>query len=49
MNKILSKLYDMNNKITIPYFYYDVEEVETEILIKNKRIKTDEKKLMTDF
>lgn len=49
MNKILSKLYDMNNKITIPYFYYDVEEVETEILVKNKRIKTDEKKLMTDF
>lgn len=49
MNRILGKLYDMNNKITIPYFYYDVEEIETEVLVKNKRIKTDEKKLMTDF
>ncbi len=49
MNIILSKLYDMNNKITIPYFYYDVEDVQTEVLVKNKRIKTDEKKLMADF
>ena len=49
MNRILSKLYDINNKITIPYFYYDVDDIHTEVLVKNKRIKTDEKKLMTDF
>lgn len=49
MNKILGKLYDINNKITIPYFYYDVEDIQPETLVKNKRIRTDEKKLMTDF
>ncbi len=49
MNKILAKLYDMNAKITIPYFYYDVEDVPTETIVKNKRIKLDEKKIMTDF
>lgn len=49
INKILAKLYDMNNKITLPYFYYDVEDVPTEVAVKNKRIKIDEKKLMTDF
>ncbi len=49
MNKILGKLYDINNKITIPYFYYDVEDIQTEVLVKNKRIKTDEKKIMADF
>ncbi len=49
MNKILGKLYDMNNKITIPYFYYDVEDVDTEILVRNKRMKLDEKKIMEHF
>ncbi len=49
MNKILGKLYDINNKITIPYFYYDVEDVAFDVLVKNKKMKTDEKKLMTDF
>ena len=48
MNKLLSKIYDMNNKITIPYFYYDVEDVTFDILVKNKKIKTDTQKLMTD-
>jgi len=48
MNKILSKLYDINNKITIPYFYYDVEDVSFDVLVKNKKMKTDTQKLMTD-
>jgi len=48
MNKILSKIYDMNNKITIPYFYYDVEDVSFDVLVKNKKIKTDTQKLMAD-
>ncbi len=48
MNKILSKLYDINNKITIPYFYYDVEDVPFDVLVKNKKMKTDTQKLMTD-
>lgn len=49
MNRILGKLYDINNKITIPYFYYDVEDVAFDVLVKNKKMKTDEKKLMSDF
>ncbi len=48
MNKILAKLYDINNKITIPYFYYDVEDVAFDVLVKNKKMKTDTQKLMTD-
>ena len=48
MNSILSKLYDTHNRITIPYFYYDVEEVAFDILVKNKKIKTDSQKLMLD-
>lgn len=49
MNKILAKLYDSNNKITIPYFYYDVDDIPFDILVKNKKMKTDPQKFMTDF
>lgn len=48
MNKILAKLYDSNNRITIPYFYYDVEDIAFDVLVNNKKIKIDTQKLMTD-
>ncbi len=47
-NKILSKLYDSNNRVTIPYFYYDVEDVPFDVLVKNKKMKMDSEKIMTD-
>lgn len=37
MNRLLNKLYDQNNLITIPYFYYDVEDIPTEVKIVNKK------------
>jgi hypothetical protein len=49
INKILAKLYDSNNKITIPYFYYDVEDVAFDILVKHKKIKINEQKILNDF
>ncbi len=45
---LLSRLYDINNKVTIPYFYYDVEPVSIPIYLKNKRLKFDSQKLMQD-
>lgn len=49
INKILAKLYDSNNKITIPYFYYDVEDVAFDVLVKHKKIKINEQKILDDF
>jgi hypothetical protein len=34
MSKMLNKLYNVNNKIAIPYFYYNVEKAKQEIEIK---------------
>lgn len=49
MNTILHKLYDVHHRVTIPYFYYDVEDIPFDILVKNKKLKFDEQTLMTDF
>jgi len=48
INKLLSKLYDYNNHITIPYFYYDVEDIDPDVAVRNKRIKFDANKFMND-
>jgi len=45
LNKILAKVYDINNKITIPYFYYDVEDVPFDVLVKHKKCKINEQQL----
>lgn len=34
ISKMLNKLYNVNNKIAIPYFYYNVEKAKQEIEIK---------------
>ncbi len=49
MNKILSKLYDGTNKITIPYFYYDVEDVPFDVIVQHKKVQINEQKLLDDF
>lgn len=41
LTKIISQLYDMNHRITIPYFYYDVEEVEVDVMLKHRKMKFD--------
>ncbi|MBU0626372.1 hypothetical protein KKG31_06945 [Patescibacteria group bacterium] len=46
---LLSKLFDLNNRITIPYFYYNVEEIHTDVIVKNRRMKIDFEKIKTDF
>lgn len=48
MSLLLSRLYDINNRVTIPYFYYDVESVPIPIYLKNKRLKFDSDKVMQD-
>lgn len=48
-NKLLSKLFDINNRVTVPYFYYNVEDIHTDILVKNRRMKVDTQKIMMDF
>lgn len=36
--KLLSKLHWANNQINIPYFYYDVEEIPFNAILRNKKI-----------
>jgi len=48
-NKLLSKLFDLNNRVTVPYFYYNVEDIQTDVLVKNRRMKVDTEKMMLDF
>jgi len=48
-NKVLSKLFDLNNRVTVPYFYYNVEGMSTDVLVKNRRMKVDTEKMMLDF
>jgi len=31
----------MNHRITIPYFYYDVEEVESHVMVKHRKLSFD--------
>ncbi|HKL44398.1 MAG TPA: M20/M25/M40 family metallo-hydrolase, partial [Candidatus Absconditabacterales bacterium] len=49
LNKLLSKLYDTNNKITIPYFYYEVEDLSALQLSPNKKIPFDKNQLEENF
>jgi len=49
LNKLLSKLFDLNNRITIPYFYYEVEDLHTDIIVKNRRMTIDLEKIKTDI
>ena len=48
LNTLLAKLYDLNQKITIPYFYYDVDEVTFDVLVKHKKMKMNQDRIMTD-
>lgn len=48
LSLLLSRLYDINNRVTIPYFYYDVEPVPIPIYLKNKRLKFNSEKVMQD-
>lgn len=48
LSLLLSRLYDINNHVTIPYFYYDVEPLEISTYLKNKRLKFDSDKLIKD-
>lgn len=49
VNKLLSRLFDLNNRVTVPYFYYNVEDIHTDVLVKNRRMKVNTEKIMADF
>jgi exonuclease V gamma subunit len=44
LSKIVAQIYDMNHRITIPYFYYDVEEIEAHVTVKHRKIPFDYEK-----
>ena len=46
LTKIIAQLYDMNHRITIPYFYYDVEEIESHIMVKHRKLHFDNKQFL---
>jgi hypothetical protein len=46
---LVSKLFDINNRVTIPYFYYNVDDINTDTLVKNRRMKIDFEKIKSDF
>ncbi len=46
---LLSKLFDDKNRITIPYFYYNVEEITADVLVKHRKIKVDLEKVKLDL
>ena len=35
---LIAKLYDSQNRITLPYFYYDVDEIPIEVSLKHKKL-----------
>jgi len=49
INNLLSKLYDINNQITIPYFYYNVQEISEIQKALNEQIPFDQESLKTNF
>lgn len=49
LNKLFSKLYDANNQITIPYFYYEVEELSPTQKSLNNKIPFDTDEFKENF
>jgi hypothetical protein len=49
MNKLLAKIYDTNNQITIPYFYYEVEDLSSNQKTLNSKIPFDEDEFKNNF
>jgi len=45
----LSKLFDTNNRITVPYFYYNVEDITADILVNHRKMKVDFEKIKMDL
>ncbi len=39
--KLISRMYDSNNQITIPYFYYEVENISANEKTINSKIPFD--------
>lgn len=48
-SKLVSKLYDINNNVNIPYFYYEVENISANEKTINWRIWFDKEKLFEDL
>ena len=44
LSKIVAQMYDMNHRITIPYFYYDVEDIESHVIVKHRKLPFDYEK-----
>lgn len=44
LSKIIAQIYDMNHRITIPYFYYDVEKIESHVTVKHRKLTFDYEK-----
>ncbi len=49
LNKLFSKLHDINNQVTIPYFYYEAEEVSAIQKTINKQIPFNSSSLEDSF
>ncbi len=49
INKLFSKLYDTNNQITIPYFYYEVEDINSNNKTLNSKIPFNPDDLKENF
>lgn len=41
LSKIIAQLHDMNHRVTIPYFYYDVEEIDAHVMVKHRKLAFD--------
>lgn len=42
LSTLIAKLYDSQNRITLPYFYYDVDEIPVEVSLKHKKLGFDQ-------
>jgi len=47
--RLISKLYWANNQINIPYFYYDVEDINFKTIINNKKIQFDTQQIQKNL
>jgi hypothetical protein len=46
MTKLIAQLHDSHQRITIPYFYYDVDEVEVDVTLRHRKLKFDNEQLI---
>ncbi|MBO4515873.1 hypothetical protein J5751_00070 [bacterium] len=49
LSRLLSKIYDSNGRITIPYFYYEMDDLSANEKTLNARFPFDKELVLQEF